>query len=165
MPPCGSISFLLGVTCLLAEFELVKQFGVTIDVGLGEVVEEAAPLADEDEKAAVGSGILTVALDVGGEFLDAGGQEGDLDLGGAGILLVLAELFDDGGSLVFVESHGLNSPFLYLASPMSNPEKEVLTKTGCRKDSSKRGGKLKALFSCTRIRRRVVFQTVFFTRR
>ena len=48
MPPCGSISFLLGVTCLLAEFELVKQFGVTIDLGLGEVVEEAAPLADAD---------------------------------------------------------------------------------------------------------------------
>ena len=48
MPPCGSISFLLGVRYLLTHFELVKQFGVTIDVGLGEVVEEAAPLADAD---------------------------------------------------------------------------------------------------------------------
>ena len=51
-------------------------------------------LADQDEEGAAGAGILLVGLKVGGQILDAGGEEGDLNLGGTGVFLVLAVLFD-----------------------------------------------------------------------
>lgn len=122
--PEGPFGFSKFLFELLAEAELFEELRVAVDIGFGEVVEKAATLADEDEKATMGSGILAVVLDVGGEVLDTRGKKGDLDFGGAAVFLVLAELLDDRGGLVFVKCHSLFSPYIwYLASSKSNLEK------------------------------------------
>ena len=54
--------------------------------------------------------------------------------------LMMAEVFSLFKAIV------LFSLFFDLASPMSNPEKEVLTRTGCERDFSKEEKEMKALF-------------------
>src|SRR5439155_21326995 len=51
--------------------------------------------------------ILLMGLEVLGELIDAPGQDGDLDLGRAGIGLGSPEVADQRGFLVFQERHGI----------------------------------------------------------
>src|SRR5690606_6645802 len=80
---------------LLADAELPDDGAVPLDVGPRQVVEEAAALADHLEQAEPGRVVLRVALEVLGELVDARGEQGDLDLGLAGVLGAGAVLLDE----------------------------------------------------------------------
>ena len=60
-----------------------------------KVVEEAAAAADHGEEAAAGGEVLDGLLEVGGEVVDPVREDGDLDVRGAGVLLVQAVAGDD----------------------------------------------------------------------
>ena len=60
-----------------------------------EVVQEAAAAADHGQEAAAGGEILHRLLEVGGQVVDAIGQDGNLDVRGAGVLLVQAVTCND----------------------------------------------------------------------
>ena len=81
---------------VVANAELLDELTVLIDVVLLDVGEETTTLTDEHEQATTGVEVLLVGLHVLGQLLDALGQDGDLNLGVAGVLGVLAEL---GGEL------------------------------------------------------------------
>src|SRR5204863_967310 len=76
-----------------------------------EVVEERAALADHLEQAAAAVMVLVIALEVLGEVRDPLGEERDLDLGRAGVGLVLPVLRDRLGLAYGGNGHvGLQSP-------------------------------------------------------
>src|SRR5262249_49863402 len=79
---------------LAAQTEVVDQVLVAIEILALQVVEEAAALADHLEQAAARVVIFVVGLEVLGEMRDALRQESDLDLGRAGVLVVLPVLRD-----------------------------------------------------------------------
>jgi hypothetical protein len=81
---------------ILAEFELLEQSAVALQVARLQIVEEAAALAHHLEQAAPAVVVLLVRLEVLGEGLDARCEKRDLDLGGAGVAIVLGVLGDDG---------------------------------------------------------------------
>lgn len=77
---------------VVANAELLDELTVLIDVVLLDVGEETTTLTDEHEQTTTGVEVLLVGLHVLGQLLDALGQDGDLNLGVAGVLGVLAEL-------------------------------------------------------------------------
>src|SRR5512137_1777924 len=93
------------VDLLLAESELLDHDLVAVRVDLPEVVEETAPLPDQLEQAAAAVVILLVRLEVLGEVGDPLGDEGHLDLGRPGVLVVPAVLLDDFRLLLCDERH------------------------------------------------------------
>ena len=79
---------------LLADAERLDDAAVGPEILGLQVVEQATALADHHEKATAGVVILQVSLEVLRQVRDALGEEGDLDLGRTGVLLVLLELPD-----------------------------------------------------------------------
>ena len=70
---------------LAAQTELADQSLVAGRILAVQVVEEAAALRNELEKAAAGVVVLDVALEVPGQVDDALGEDRDLHFGGAGV--------------------------------------------------------------------------------
>ena len=62
---------------------------------------EAAALVDHCDEAAAGAEVLLVNLEVLGEFLDASGQQGDLNLDGTAVIVGALELLDGGQFFFF----------------------------------------------------------------
>lgn len=81
---------------VVANAELLDELTVLIDVVLLDVGEETTTLTNQHKQTTAGVEVLLVGLHVLGQLLDALGQDGDLNLGVAGVLGVLAEL---GGEL------------------------------------------------------------------
>ena len=81
---------------VVADAELRDEFTVLDDVVLLDVGQKTTTATDDHEKTATGVEVLRVGLHVLGELADALGGDGNLDLGVAGVLGVLAEL---GGEL------------------------------------------------------------------
>ena len=77
---------------LAAQAELADQRAVALEILLLQVVQEAAAAADEHQQAAARVVIVLVLAQVLGEMVDARGEQRDLDLGGTGVVLALAEL-------------------------------------------------------------------------
>src|SRR3546814_18608513 len=67
------------------------------DVCSSDLVQQPAALADHLQEALPGMMVLAVGLEVLGEVLDALGEEGDLDLGGAGVHVVGSVALDQVG--------------------------------------------------------------------
>ena len=66
---------------LLADSELLNHSLVALGVILLEVVEQATPLADHNEKAATRRMVLLVRLEMLVELADTFGEQSNLDLG------------------------------------------------------------------------------------
>ena len=109
-PVLVSLCDLLNV---VADTEALDEVTVVLDVVLLDVAQETTTLTDEHEEAAAGVEVLLVGLHVLGELLDAGGEDGDLDLGGTGVGLGLAVLLDELG-LLLLGDH-VDPPFLGFA--------------------------------------------------
>ena len=86
---------------LLADVQLGDDRAVTLDVLLRHVVEQTAALADHLVHAQTAVGVVGMTLQVLGELTDALGQNGDLNLGRAGVLLMGGVFADDCGFLFF----------------------------------------------------------------
>ena len=110
--PAGAppVTLLLDV---VADAQLGDQLAVVLDVLGLDVGQEAAALADEHQEAATGVEVLLVGLHVLGELADAVGQDGDLDLGGAGVGVVLAELADELRLALLGDGHVLHLSFSF----------------------------------------------------
>src|SRR5699024_6170221 len=78
---------------------------VALDVGAGDVLEQPATTADQQEEAATRVVIVLVGLEVLGEPPDALGEKGDLRLGRARVGLVDPELGQDGLLLLGGQRH------------------------------------------------------------
>ena len=90
---------------LLTDAQLCNDGAITVDVLLCKIVEQAAALTDHHEQATAGMVVVLVLTQVLGQLVDTGGEDGDLDLGGAGVALMGRVLVDDSGFL-FLLDHG-----------------------------------------------------------
>lgn len=93
--------------CLLAQAQLLDQRGVTAEVLALEVVEQLAATADHAQQAATTVVVLLVGLEVGGQLVDASGQQGDLHLGGASVVGATGVVLDDGCCVEVCDGHGV----------------------------------------------------------
>lgn len=80
---------------LATQTELLDQRLVSFVILAFEVGKQALPLAHHDEQTAPSVVVLAVFLEVLGQLLDPGGEQGDLDSGGAGVVGVRTVRFDD----------------------------------------------------------------------
>ena len=84
-------------TSLLADAEFLNDLFVALGIGLSEVVEQTASLADHHEKASPGGMVLLMRLEMLRQFTNTLTQDGDLDLRGTGVVVVSTVLVDQGG--------------------------------------------------------------------
>ena len=91
---------------LAAEAEALDEVTVTLDVVVGQVLEQTLATTDEQQQAAARVVVVLVELQVLRELADAGGQQRDLGLRRTGVGLVQAELLEDVGLLLGRKRHG-----------------------------------------------------------
>ena len=94
---------------LLSDAASFDDGTVSFDVVLEEIVEELSSLTDHLLHTSAGMVVLGVLLEMLGELGDSLGEDGDLNLGRAGVAFVYCEFFDD-ALLGFLCDHGV-SPF------------------------------------------------------
>jgi hypothetical protein len=82
---------------LLADAKLLNDSFVAFGVGLSEVVQQAATLADHHKKTAPGGMVLLVGLEVLGQLTNPGAQDGDLNFRRTGIVIGSAVIGNQGG--------------------------------------------------------------------
>ena len=80
---------------LLAETQLLQQVVVLGQVLALDVIKELATAAGHLEKATAAVEILAMRAQVLGQVIDPGGEQRDLDVAGAGVLIVGFVLADD----------------------------------------------------------------------
>ena len=80
---------------LLTDAQSRDDGTVSLDIYLGQVVEQRAALTDHLEEAAAGVMVLLVDLEVLGEVVDSPGEKSDLYLGRAGVTLMSRILLHD----------------------------------------------------------------------
>ena len=81
---------------LLADTEAGDDGTVALDVGFGEVIEQALSLTDHLQKAASGVVVVLVLLEMLGKVVDSLGENSDLDFGRTCVALVESVLLDNG---------------------------------------------------------------------
>jgi hypothetical protein len=89
---------------LFAQLELFRDRLVTAQIGVLQVIKEAAALADHHEQSATGAVILLVALQMLGQMVDPLREQRDLHIGGTGVLRVRLKLFNR----LYLRFHKLN---------------------------------------------------------
>src|SRR5690606_16272266 len=85
-----------------AQTELGDQRLVAPGILAVQVVEQAATAVHHHQQAATAVVVLLVLLEVTLELLDAGGEQGDLDFRGAGVVIAALVVFND---LAGVDGH------------------------------------------------------------
>ena len=86
---------------LLAQTELFDQCAIAVCIFAFQVGQQAFTTVDHHDQAAAGMEILGVGLEVTVEFVNAGGQQCDLDFRGAGVVLGTCVIGDNGGFAFF----------------------------------------------------------------
>ena len=79
---------------LLTQFQLLGDRLVTGQVGVMQVVEQTAALANHHQKSTTRAVIFLVALQMLGQMVDALREQRDLHVCGTGVLLVRLECVD-----------------------------------------------------------------------
>lgn len=79
---------------LFAKAQLREQFSILVNVLTLHVIEKLTTAAGHLEKSPTAMEVLAVGAQVIGQMVDAGSEQCDLDLGRAGILVVVLELCD-----------------------------------------------------------------------
>lgn len=80
---------------LLAQLELLRECEIAVVIRGLQVIQQPAALADHDQQAAARAVILEIGLEMAGEVIDALGEQGNLHVGGAGVLGVNLVVGDD----------------------------------------------------------------------
>ena len=83
------------IKALLAKVQLLQQLGILGKIVLLEVIEQLATAGGHLQEAAAALEILAVRAEMLGQVIDPGGEQRDLDVAGAGVLLVGFILADD----------------------------------------------------------------------
>ena len=92
------------IDILLTDTQLGDQSTVTVDVLLCQIVQHLAALTNHHQQATTGVVVVLVDTQVLGQLVDTGGEDSNLNLGGAGVALVGSVLQDDLG-LLFLQNH------------------------------------------------------------
>src|SRR4026208_1556920 len=77
-----------GPPALFAQFQLLRDGQITIGVGSVQIIQQTTPLPNHHQQTATRAMVLVVLLQVLRERIDSLGQQSDLSIGGAGVLLV-----------------------------------------------------------------------------
>ncbi len=93
------------ISLLLSQSELANDRTVTLNVRVLEIIEQVSSVTDHLLKTATAMEILLVSLEVGGQIVDAGSQNCDLNFGRTGISFVGCVLLDQAELFVFL--HGI----------------------------------------------------------
>src|SRR5262245_48491417 len=80
---------------LAAQPQVLHDLSMTVDFRGLEIVEQPAALSHHAQQATTRRVVALVHLEVLGQVMNLLGEEGDLDLGGPRVPLVLLELSDD----------------------------------------------------------------------
>ena len=80
-----------GKTGLAAETEGLDRLLIAINCRQFEIIEQLAAAGDELQETTAGAVILGIILKVAGDVIDALRQDGDLDIGAAGVFVVQFE--------------------------------------------------------------------------
>ena len=97
---------------VVADAQSLDELTVLDDVVLLDVGEKTTTTTDEHEQATTGVEVLLVGLHVLGQLLDALGQDGDLNLGVAGVDRGVTELGSQLRLALFGNSHCFTFRFL-----------------------------------------------------
>ena len=73
------------IDILLTDTQLGDQSTVTVDVLLCQIVQHLAALTNHHQQATTGVVVVLVDTQVLGQLVDTGGEDGNLNLGGAGV--------------------------------------------------------------------------------
>src|ERR1051326_4297312 len=95
---------------LAAQTEFSDQLEVAVLVLSLQVLQQLAPLVHHLEQATPRMVVLLVLLEMGGQAVDAFGQEGDLDFGRPGVTLVPLEFCRNGTLLLDTQRHFPGTP-------------------------------------------------------
>ena len=79
---------------LLAQLQLLRDRLITAHVGVVQVIQQTAALADHHQQSAARTVILAVLLKVLGQMIDPLGQQSDLHIRRTRVLLVQSKRFD-----------------------------------------------------------------------
>ena len=90
---------------LLTDTQLGDQSTVTVDVLLCQIVQHVTTLTNHHQQAATAVIVVLMHTQVIGQLIDAGSQDGNLNLGGTGIAFV-SSVFQDNLGLLFLLNHG-----------------------------------------------------------
>ena len=90
---------------LLADVETVNNVEVTLWIDLFQVIQQASSATDQHQQAAPAGEIPLVALQVPGQLVDPRRQDGNLDLGGSGVVIAPLKLPDQTRFPLFCDSH------------------------------------------------------------
>ena len=96
---------------LLTDAQLGDEGAVTLHVLGSQIVQHLAALADHLVQAAAGVVVVDVSTQVLGELIDAGGEDGHLNLGGAGVGSMGAVGLDNGCLFVFTNNKKFHLSF------------------------------------------------------
>lgn len=80
---------------LVTKLEALDQAAVTIDILAFEIIEHTTTFTDHQKQTAIGMEIVLVLLHVGGQVVDTGGQESDLNFRGTSVTLMGRVLGND----------------------------------------------------------------------
>jgi len=80
---------------LFSDAKLLDQIAIGVDILLLEVIQKAPSLANELQQAPAGMMILLVRLEMLGQMIDPGAQQGNLHLRRAGVIGVVCVLGDN----------------------------------------------------------------------
>jgi hypothetical protein len=108
--PCAPWAFETSRTGLLAKPKPGNCCAVPFDVLARQVRQEPTPLPDEFEKPPPRVEVMLMLAQVIRESVDSLGEEGNLNLGRTGIIIMRAKLGDDGLFLFALESHTCRIP-------------------------------------------------------
>ena len=98
---------------LLSETESLNYRTVSLDILLCKVIKKLLSVTNHLGKTSLRVEVLGVLLHVLGEAVNSIGEDSNLYLGRAGVILVDLVLSDDGG-FGFLRNH-CSSPFLYFS--------------------------------------------------
>ena len=76
----------------LAKLELLGDRSIAAHIRVMQVIKQPPALADHHEQTPPGTVILQILLEMFGEVIDALGQQGNLDIGRAGVTFVQLEI-------------------------------------------------------------------------
>src|SRR3970040_964739 len=86
---------------LFAKAQTVEERGIALHVVLFQVIQQATPVPDELQQSAAGRVVLGMGLEMFRQVCDPLGDEGDLNFWGTGVRILLLEILDQLGLLLF----------------------------------------------------------------
>jgi hypothetical protein len=90
---------------LFADVKFLDDLAISINVFFREILEKASPFSHKLQQAKTAMMVFLVPLQVRGQHVDMGCQDGNLNFRASGVRVTLPELLDDFRLLFFADRH------------------------------------------------------------